>query len=81
MKCNSRATGARRLLSPCPAREEPEARNGTLILPDSAITSEHALCMRRFIEGFLSGHHHDAGTIWRLYAVDQWARAYAVTGI
>jgi len=37
--------------------------------------------MRRFIEGFLSGHHHDAGTIWRLYAVDQWARAYAVTGI
>jgi len=37
--------------------------------------------MRRFVEGFLSGHHHDAGTIWRLYAVDQWARAYAVTGI
>ncbi len=37
--------------------------------------------MRRFIERFLSGHHHDAGTIWRLYAVDQWARAYAVTGL
>ena len=37
--------------------------------------------MRRFIDGFLSGHHHDVGTIWRLYAVDQWARAYAVTGI
>jgi asparagine synthase (glutamine-hydrolysing) len=37
--------------------------------------------MRRFIERFLSGDHHDAGIIWRLYAVDQWARAYAVTGI
>ena len=37
--------------------------------------------MTRFIARFLSGHHHDAGTIWRLYAVDQWARAYAVTGI
>src|SRR6266567_703314 len=34
--------------------------------------------MRRFIEHFLSGHHHDAGTIWRLYAVDQWARAHGV---
>jgi asparagine synthase (glutamine-hydrolysing) len=37
--------------------------------------------MSRFIERFLSGRHNDAGTIWRLYAVDQWARAYAVTGI
>jgi asparagine synthase (glutamine-hydrolysing) len=37
--------------------------------------------LRRFIENFLSGRHQDAGTIWRLYAVDQWARAYAVTGI
>jgi asparagine synthase (glutamine-hydrolysing) len=37
--------------------------------------------MQQYVEHFLSGHHHDAGTIWRLYAVDQWARAYAVTGI
>jgi asparagine synthase (glutamine-hydrolysing) len=37
--------------------------------------------LRRFIEDFLVGHHRDAGTVWRLYAVDQWARAYAVTGI
>jgi len=37
--------------------------------------------MKRFIDQFLSGKHHDAGTIWRLYAVDQWARAYAVTGM
>jgi asparagine synthetase B (glutamine-hydrolysing) len=37
--------------------------------------------LRRYVDGFLSGRHRDAGTIWRLYAVDQWARAYAVTGI
>jgi hypothetical protein len=35
----------------------------------------------RYVDGFLSGRHRDAGTIWRLYAVDQWVRAYAVTGI
>jgi asparagine synthase (glutamine-hydrolysing) len=37
--------------------------------------------MRRFIERFLSGDHNDAGVIWRLYAVDQWARAYGVTSV
>ena len=37
--------------------------------------------LREFIDDFLAGRHQDAGTVWRLYAVDQWARAYAVTGI
>jgi asparagine synthase (glutamine-hydrolysing) len=37
--------------------------------------------LRGFVEAFLSGRHRDAGAIWRLYAVDQWARAHSVTGI
>jgi asparagine synthase (glutamine-hydrolysing) len=35
----------------------------------------------RYVESFLSGGHRDAGTIWRLHAVDRWARAFSVTGI
>jgi hypothetical protein len=54
-------------------------------LPDSAVfhdsISIDRIRLRRFIDGFLSGAHRDAGAIWRLYAVDQWARAYAVSGI
>lgn len=34
-----------------------------------------------FVDSFLARRHRDAGTVWRLYAVDQWARAYAVTGL
>jgi len=37
--------------------------------------------LQQFIDEFLSGQHQDAGTIWRLYAVDLWARAFAVSGI
>jgi asparagine synthase (glutamine-hydrolysing) len=37
--------------------------------------------LKQFVDDFLSGGHDDAGTIWRLYAVDLWARAYGVTGI
>jgi asparagine synthase (glutamine-hydrolysing) len=34
-----------------------------------------------YLNDFLSGQHHDSGTVWRLYAIDVWARVYAVTGI
>jgi asparagine synthase (glutamine-hydrolysing) len=54
-------------------------------IPDGPVFSASTLVdptrLRRFIDKFLSGHHHDSGTIWRIYAIDQWARAYAVTGI
>jgi hypothetical protein len=35
----------------------------------------------RFVDAFLAGSHDDAGTAWRLYAVDRWVRAYSVTGL
>jgi asparagine synthase (glutamine-hydrolysing) len=35
----------------------------------------------RFVNAFLAGEHADAGTVWRLYAVDRWARAHSVTGL
>lgn len=34
-----------------------------------------------FVERFLAGAHRDAGTAWRLYAVDQWVRTFSVTGL
>jgi asparagine synthase (glutamine-hydrolysing) len=37
--------------------------------------------LRPYIDAFLAGRHRDSGTIWRLYAVDIWARVYAVSGV
>jgi asparagine synthase (glutamine-hydrolysing) len=37
--------------------------------------------LRAYVDALLAGRHRDAGAIWRLYAVDQWAREYAVAGI
>jgi asparagine synthase (glutamine-hydrolysing) len=37
--------------------------------------------LRSYIDDFLSGRHRTAGTVWRLYAVDTWARAYTVKGV
>jgi len=39
------------------------------------------LRLRSYIDDFRSGRHHAASTVWRLYAVDTWARVYAVSGI
>jgi len=39
------------------------------------------LRLRSYIDDFLSGRHHAASTVWRLYAVDIWARVYAVSGV
>ena len=39
------------------------------------------LRLRGYIEDFLSGQHHAASTVWRLYAVETWARVYAVSGV
>jgi asparagine synthase (glutamine-hydrolysing) len=49
--------------------------------PAAAGTLFDADQVGRFVEGFLSGAHDDAGTAWRLYAVDRWVRAYSVTGL
>ena len=60
-------------------------RSDLATLPDSPIFSESILfdrpALRRFVDGFLSGSHADCGTIWRIYAVGQWARAYGVKGL
>jgi asparagine synthase (glutamine-hydrolysing) len=37
--------------------------------------------LRSFIDAFLSGRNADAGTAWRLLAIDQWVRIYAVKGL
>ena len=37
--------------------------------------------LKRFADDFLAARHQDAGAIWRLYAIDHWARAYAVQGL
>jgi asparagine synthase (glutamine-hydrolysing) len=34
-----------------------------------------------FIKDYLSGRHRDFGTVWRLYAIDLWARVYGVSGL
>jgi hypothetical protein len=34
----------------------------------------------QYVLDFIRGRHNDAGTIWRCYALEQWAGAYAVTG-
>jgi asparagine synthase (glutamine-hydrolysing) len=51
-------------------------------LPDGDVFGRSTLVdplrLRAYINGFLAGQHHDAGTIWRLYALDRWAHVYAV---
>ncbi|MFO1111709.1 MAG: asparagine synthase (glutamine-hydrolyzing) [Bradyrhizobium sp.] len=34
--------------------------------------------LRDYIGAFLAGRHHNAATLWRLYAIDVWAKAYSV---
>jgi asparagine synthase (glutamine-hydrolysing) len=34
-----------------------------------------------FIKDFLSGRNRDFGAVWRLYAIDLWARIYGVSGL
>jgi asparagine synthase (glutamine-hydrolysing) len=34
--------------------------------------------LRDYIDAFLAGRHRDAATLWRLFAIDRWARIYAV---
>lgn len=54
-------------------------------LPDGPVFSRATLVdppgLKRYIDGFLAGGHHDAGVVWRLFAIDQWVRAYAVGGL
>jgi asparagine synthase (glutamine-hydrolysing) len=35
----------------------------------------------RYVEEFLNGSHQNAGAVWRLYAIDRWAQAFAVQGL
>jgi asparagine synthase (glutamine-hydrolysing) len=59
--------------------------NELTALADGDVFSRSSLLnsgeLRRYIAEFLSGRRRDAGTVWRLYAVDNWARAHAVSGI
>ena len=54
-------------------------------LPDGDVFSRshliNACKLRGYIDEFLDGRHRDSGTLWRLYAVDNFARAHAVSGI
>jgi asparagine synthase (glutamine-hydrolysing) len=34
--------------------------------------------LRNYVAAFLAGEHHDAATLWRIYAVDRWSMAYSV---
>jgi len=37
--------------------------------------------LRSYIDDFLAGRHGDVGTMWRIYAVDLWARVHRVSGV
>jgi asparagine synthase (glutamine-hydrolysing) len=37
--------------------------------------------LRSYIDDFLAGRHGDAGTVWRIYAIDVWARVHSVSGV
>jgi asparagine synthase (glutamine-hydrolysing) len=54
-------------------------------LPDGHVFGHSDLVdrlrLRRYIDDFLSSRHQAASTVWRLYAVDTWARVYAVSGV
>jgi len=54
-------------------------------LTESAILNRSDLFdlagLRTFISGFLNNRHRDTGTVWRLYAIDCWARAFTVSGL
>jgi asparagine synthase (glutamine-hydrolysing) len=62
-----------------------EFQEALRMLPESAVFARSSLIdcgkLKGFVEGFLQARHHDAGTIWRLYAVEAWARAFAVGGL
>jgi asparagine synthase (glutamine-hydrolysing) len=34
--------------------------------------------LRDYVAAFFAGEHHDAATLWRIYAVDRWSLAYSV---
>jgi asparagine synthase (glutamine-hydrolysing) len=54
-------------------------------LPDGHVFGHSDLVdrlrLRRYIDDFLSGRHHAASAVWRVYAIDTWARVYAVSGV
>jgi asparagine synthase (glutamine-hydrolysing) len=37
--------------------------------------------LRSYVADYLAGRSGDAGTLWRLYALEHWAQAYSVTGL
>ena len=37
--------------------------------------------LRSYVDDFLAGRHGDVGTMWRIYAVDLWARVHRVSGV
>ena len=62
-----------------------EFRAELAALPDGHVFNRSTLVdpslLRSYIDRFLGGRHRDSGTVWRLYAVDIWARVYAVRGV
>jgi asparagine synthase (glutamine-hydrolysing) len=34
--------------------------------------------LRDYVAAFFAGEHHDAATLWRIFAVDRWSMAYSV---
>jgi asparagine synthase (glutamine-hydrolysing) len=60
-------------------------RSELAALPDGGAFGRSSLVepggLRSYIDGFLAGRHRDVGTVWRLYAIDLWARSFAVSGL
>jgi asparagine synthase (glutamine-hydrolysing) len=49
-----------------------------------AFAGAHAIDARRVhdvVDGFLASRHTDAGKVWRLFAIERWAREYEVTAL
>ncbi|MGB8398439.1 asparagine synthase (glutamine-hydrolyzing) [Bradyrhizobium sp.] len=57
-------------------------RDELAVLADSPTFAKSGILapvlLRNYINAFLAGRHRDAATLWRLYAVDLWARTYSV---
>jgi asparagine synthase (glutamine-hydrolysing) len=54
-------------------------------LPDGDVFSHSTLVdrfrLRSYVDDFLTGRHRASSTVWRLYAIDTWARVYAVSDV
>lgn len=60
-------------------RDELSSLQSESVFRHSMIVQQKVLAA--FVDAFLSGRNSDAGTVWRLFAVAQWAKAYSLSAL